>query len=146
MENRLTIKKSISILCHYNMKIALLFLLFCALCSANAQTVQKKIGNTEKSASSILDEVRAGNAYLVDVRTPHEYQSGHLKHTQNIDYNGPGFGAAISKLNKTKPVYLYCRSGNRSGKALDSLKAQGFKSYYNLGGLEQLKKEGFAAE
>ena len=127
-------------------KIALLFLSFSVLSNTYAQTVQKKIGNTDKSASSILDEVRAGNAYLVDVRTPQEYQSGHLKHTRNIDYNGPGFSNTIAKLNKTKPVYLYCRSGNRSGKALDSLKALGFKSYYNLGGLEQLKTEGFAVE
>ncbi|WP_221391450.1 rhodanese-like domain-containing protein [Dyadobacter sp. NIV53] len=127
-------------------KIILVFIFFSALSTAYAQPVQKKIADTEKSATSIQDEVKSGKAYLIDVRTAREYQSGHLKQTRNIDYNSPGFGAAISKLNKTKPVYLYCRSGNRSGKALDSLKALGFKSYYNLGGLEQLKTEGFAAE
>jgi len=127
-------------------KIILLFLLFGAMSSIHAQTAPKKIANTDKSASSIQDEVKSGKAYLVDVRTPQEYQSGHLKYTQNIDYNGYGFGSAIGKLNKTKPVYLYCRSGNRSGKALDTLKAQGFKNFYNLGGLEQLKTEGFAVE
>jgi phage shock protein E len=125
----------------------LLVFIFCAaLNSLYAQPAQEKTSPGQKSARAIEQQVRSGEAYLIDVRTVEEYQSGHLKHTRNIDYKSPGFGAAISKLNKAKPVYLYCRSGNRSGKALDTLKAKGFKNYYNLGGLEQLKKEGFAVE
>ena len=56
----------------------------------------------------------------------------------------PVFKQKISKLDRNKPVYLYCRSGNR--KSLDTLKTLGFKFYYNIGEMEQLKTKGFPAQ
>ena len=119
------------------------FLIFIAIVAiARAQIGEEN----KKSADVIMKEVKTGRAYLVDVRTPEEYSTGHLVLSQNIDYNSPDFKEKISKLNKIKTVYLYCRSGNRSGKAVDTLKVMGFKSYYNIGGLEKLKSEGFSAQ
>jgi phage shock protein E len=90
----------------------------------------------------LLQQVQKGEVYLIDVRTPEEYKEGNLEYSVNIDYLGEDFKTILSGLDKSKPVYVYCRSGNRSGKALDSLKILGFTHYYNLGGFEQLKAAG----
>lgn len=96
-----------------------------------------------KPSSEVLKNIKSGTAYLVDVRTPEEFNGGHLQFAKNIDFNGPEFRAQLAKLDKKKPVYLYCRSGNRSGKATDTLKVLGFTTFYNIGGFENLKGEGF---
>ncbi|WP_342083614.1 rhodanese-like domain-containing protein [Dyadobacter sp. OTU695] len=122
----------------------LLTLLFCAAFAAQAQHVAP--GNIVKADDQALAKIKAGKAYLVDVRTPQEFDGGHLQYAANINFNSPDFKAQIAKLDRHKPVYLYCRSGNRSGKAADTLKTLGFHTYYNIGGFEQLKADGFPAE
>ncbi|MEZ4857284.1 MAG: rhodanese-like domain-containing protein [Flavobacteriaceae bacterium] len=75
------------------------------------------------------------NVQLVDVRTPQEYQGGYLKNAINIDYfDALNFTLTFEKLNKQKPVYLYCRSGNRSQKAAAKLVEMGFTKIYDLKG------------
>jgi thioredoxin 1 len=71
---------------------------------------------------------------LVDVRTPEEFSKGHLVNAQNIDYNGDNFKQEISKVDKTKPVYVYCLSGGRSGNAAKELRSLGYKEVYELDG------------
>ncbi len=119
-------------------------LLFASALVAQAQHKAPK--NIVKADDQALAKIKAGKAYLVDVRTPEEFDGGHLQYAKNINFNGTDFKAQIAKLDKHKPVYLYCRSGNRSGKAADTLQALGFHSYYNIGGFEQLKAEGFPAK
>lgn len=97
---------------------------------------------TNQDYQKLVQQLKKGEVYLIDVRTPEEYNEGNLEYSQNIDYNGKDFKSNLNKLDKNKPVYLYCRSGNRSGKAIDSLKALGFSKYYNIGGFEKLKAEG----
>ena len=83
------------------------------------------------------------NEVLVDVRTPDEYNSGHLKDAQNIDFRSAGFQEEIGKLNKNNPVFLYCMSGGRSSQAAEQLKSMGFKEIYNLdGGILKWKAAG----
>jgi len=122
----------------------LIILFFASVLAVQAQHAAPK--NIVKPDPQALAQIKAGKAYLVDVRTPEEFDGGHLQYSQNINFNGPDFKAQIAKLDKNKPVYLYCRSGNRSGKAADTLKALGFHTYYNIGGFEQLKTDGFPAE
>jgi thioredoxin len=71
---------------------------------------------------------------LVDVRTPEEFEKGHLVNAQNIDYNGDNFKQEITKVDKTKPVYVYCLSGGRSGNAAREMRAMGYKEVYELDG------------
>lgn len=72
---------------------------------------------------------------LVDVRTAREYRRGHLGNALNIDfYSKSRFETAFNKLDKSKPVYLYCRSGHRSRKAAMKLIAMGFNKIYDLEG------------
>jgi phage shock protein E len=100
------------------------------------------IKGTSETSNQLNQKIKKGKVYLIDVRTPEEYKSGHLKYSTNIDFKSEDFKAQIEKLDKKKPVYLYCRTGNRSGKAADLLKTLGFVKYYNIGGFEDLKKAG----
>jgi rhodanese-related sulfurtransferase len=79
--------------------------------------------------------IRQKKVQLVDVRTPREYKGGHIGKAINIDlFQGSSFKQAIEKLDKSKPVYLYCRSGSRSKKAAQKILDMGFEKVYDLKG------------
>lgn len=88
----------------------------------------------------VLDPVRFEHAVsgkdvqLVDVRTSREFRSGHIKGATNIDFLSSHFEAGFEKLNKDKPLYIYCRSGSRSRKASRKLQTLGFSEIYDLQG------------
>jgi len=69
---------------------------------------------------------------LVDVRTPEEFAKGHLDGAININFKKRTFPSYISAISKDKPVLIYCRSGNRSGKAAFIMQALGFNDVYDL--------------
>lgn len=69
---------------------------------------------------------------LIDVRTPGEFNSGHLINAENIDFLDRKFSEEINTLDKNKATYIYCKSGNRSGKAMAAMMNAGFKKVYNL--------------
>lgn len=67
---------------------------------------------------------------LVDVRSKSEYEEGHIRRALNIDINNKSFAKiAEEKLNKKKPVAVYCRSGKRSKRAAVVLSEKGFTVY-----------------
>ncbi|TXE16744.1 rhodanese-like domain-containing protein [Psychroserpens burtonensis] len=74
------------------------------------------------------------NVQLVDVRTLKEYKSGHIKGSKNIDFFSSKFNIEFDKMNKQKPVYVYCRSGSRSRQTSKKLYALGFAQIYDLKG------------
>ena len=80
-------------------------------------------------------ELIANDYYLIDVRTPEEFKSGYLEDAINIEWqNIKNLNKEIKKDDK---IYLYCRSGNRSGKATDILINLGYKNVKNIGGLKE---------
>lgn len=74
------------------------------------------------------------NSVLLDVRTPNEYASSHIASAINIDFENQTFLSEIKKLDTSKTYFVYCRSGNRSGKAVTIMKNNGFKNIYELSG------------
>ena len=75
------------------------------------------------------------NAFILDVRTPMEFQQGYIPDASNIDiYRGQQFMAELEKLDKSKSYYVYCRSGARSGQACAIMNGLGFEKAYNLAG------------
>ena len=72
---------------------------------------------------------------LVDVRTPEEFAECHLPGALNIDWRGEGFSEKAQKLDKARPVLVYCRSGRRSAEAARTLDGLGFKTYNMKGGI-----------
>lgn len=74
------------------------------------------------------------NAILLDVRTAGEVAQGAIKGHKHIDIMSTSFAEKISKLDKEKSYFIYCRSGNRSGQACNFMFNQGFTKLYNLSG------------
>ncbi|GGM75656.1 thioredoxin [Dyadobacter beijingensis] len=90
---------------------------------------------------------KSGSAQLLDVRTPEEYEEGHLAKAANVDYKSPDFKEKIAKLDKNKPVFVYCLSGGRSAAAATALHENGFNEVYDMkGGYLKWNTSGKAVE
>ncbi len=90
---------------------------------------------TNLSATEFAEKIKAmPQAPVVDVRTPEEFEKGHLVNSKNIDWNNSNFEEQISKLDKSKPVFVYCLSGGRSSSAASKMRQDGFKQVYELNG------------
>ena len=87
---------------------------------------------------------RDAEAPLLDVRTPDEFASGHLAGAVNVDVMSPTFQSQVAALDLPAdgPVYLYCRSGNRSGQATKALRQMGHAGAVNIGGIGGLVSAG----
>jgi len=70
---------------------------------------------------------------LVDVRTPEEFAGGHIAGAKNIALQD--LPNRLDELPHDQPIVLYCRSGNRSGQAMQLLAKAGYDRLYNLGGV-----------
>ena len=96
--------------------------------------------STNKTKSEILSKeefkalVENANVTLIDVRTPEEFKEGKIFHAKNINYFDHDFQSKINELDKSKTVYIYCRSGNRSQKAAKKMKNLGFQHIVDLEG------------
>lgn len=81
-------------------------------------------------------EVAALDATIVDVRTPEEFDAGHLDGAVNIDVQSASFADEIAALDPEGSYVVYCRSGNRSAAAVEQMRAAGFTDVTDLGGLQ----------
>lgn len=96
---------------------------------ANAQTVKRlDPQNFEKKFKEMKEPT------LIDVRTASEYAQGHLPNAKLIDIYSSDFESRVSKLDKSKPVFVYCKAGSRSSAASKVLVDLGFKEIYDLSG------------
>ena len=89
---------------------------------------------------------REPGALVVDVRTAGEFAGGHVVGARNVDVNGGDFAARLDSVDRARPVYLYCRTGSRSGRAKETLDAAGFTNVVNAGGFEALRAAGAETE
>jgi len=71
---------------------------------------------------------------ILDVRTPEEFNAGHIENAININLEGSDFASEVSKLDKDATVAVYCRSGNRSGVATEQMAELGFTDMYDMQG------------
>lgn len=116
-----------------------LFLPVCCLsfliaCNSQAQQSSLSVNEFEKG-------IAKNNIQLLDVRSPREYQSGHLGNSLLADWNNEiEFQNRVNTLDKTKPVYTYCLSGARSGAATEWLNQHGFTAYNLTGGISAWKR------
>jgi thioredoxin len=75
-----------------------------------------------------------GSAQLVDVRTPGEFERGHLASAVNLDLSTGDFAQRAEGLDRERPVFVYCLSGSRSAVAARWLASYGFGEVYDLSG------------
>ncbi len=109
------------------MKILISILLLFAGIVAQAQNC-KKVNLQEFEQK--LKETK--NAVLLDLRTPKEFASGHIKGSKNIDFFGKRFYDQILKYPKDTPLFIYCESGGRSGQTFERLKNEGYQFVYEM--------------
>lgn len=110
--------------------LTILLLLCCFSCLS-----QEEKGIYIIDAQSIKTTVIGKDVQLVDVRSEEEYNRGHIDDAININIaNKERFTSEIQKLDKTKPIYIYCHSGVRSRRASSLIKKLGFTSIYDFTG------------
>ncbi len=106
------------------------------------QKVEPTIRNVKaKIFAQLLRNTK--NPQIIDIRTPGEYASGHLKNAILINYYDRNFAKNIESagLDKSRPVFIYCRSGHRSSDAIPLFKKLGFKHIVNLAyGINEWKR------
>jgi rhodanese-related sulfurtransferase len=99
-------------------------------CSAGAVT---ELGARE--AAELLARHQGDPAFvIIDMRTPPEYREGHIPGARMIDYYDPQFKTLLGRLDRDKTYLVYCRSGNRTGRALSTMRELGFSHVYHLKG------------
>ncbi len=74
---------------------------------------------------------------VIDVRTPIEVATGVLEGAINIDWYSPSFASDVSSLDRSAPYVIYCRSGYRSGEAVDAMTGMGFTNVINAGSIAE---------
>ena len=102
------------------------FLISCG--HTNSQTIE----NIEVLEFQKL--INKENGIIIDVRTPQEFHSGHIKEATNIDFYAAEFTDKLKIVRKDVPIYVYCRSGGRSSSAASKMEKLGFSKVYNLTG------------
>ena len=114
-------------------KIIPVFILFIAAtfgCEAQQKSEIKVIPPQEARIKMAAEE----DLILIDVRTPKEFEEGNIKGAKNINFFDERFLDQMQQYDKEKPIYIYCRSGNRSSKAAKQLQEIGFKEIYDIKG------------
>jgi thioredoxin len=99
------------------------------LASCTAQT------KTSLSADEFEKAIAKDSIQILDVRTPGEYASGHIKNTLLANWNDTKeFERRIAFVDKKKPVYVYCLAGGRSAAAAEKMRGLGYENVYELKG------------
>ena len=81
--------------------------------------------------------LKNGDGIIIDVRTPNEFNLGHIKDASNIDFYSDDFIHKLEVVRKDVPIYIYCRSGGRSSQAAIKMEKLGFTNIFNLlGGIK----------
>lgn len=98
-----------------------------------------------KALEALQKKLTQKDVVLIDVRTPEEFVNGHVKGAKNLNFMNENFQQEVAKLDKSKRYYLYCASGNRSGKAMQyfharKIKAESIETY------DQMKDLGLTVE
>ena len=75
---------------------------------------------------------------FIDVRTVAEFENESIVNTQNIEWQN--ISDIQTFISKDEEIFLFCRSGNRSGKAKKILEAEGYARVINIGGFEEAKE------
>lgn len=91
--------------------------------------------------------ISGGEVVVIDVRTPEEFEGGHIPHAKNIDIKDTSFDEKIGELDRNKNYVINCQMGGRSSRATARMEEIGFKNVKNLiGGITAWKEAGLPVE
>jgi phage shock protein E len=121
-------------------KSGLLMVMFAIACSTKNPANENLLLKPADFQSKMLS---TPGAMILDVRTPEEVMKGYLKGALNMDFKNQEFKVLISGLDKTRPYFIYCAAGVRSGKTADMMSDLNFQKIYTLeGGFDAWKAAG----
>jgi rhodanese-related sulfurtransferase len=100
-------------------------------CGGSAASTVQDVG-----AARVVDMIDA--RIVIDVRTPAEYNAGHISGAQNINVEAADFGSKIASLDKEAAYLVYCHSGRRSGVAAAQMASAGFTDIVDGGAMADL--------
>jgi rhodanese-related sulfurtransferase len=89
---------------------------------------------TSVEPSVFYKEMNENTVPVIDLRTPREFDMGHIQNVINIDYYSPNFLERLDVLNRNEPYLIYCYSGSRSYDTLQIMKRMGFTNVLDLSG------------
>lgn len=113
----------------------LFFLFLFIACSSNTET--NTLSNTDGKTSISQFKTKIASVstpQLVDVRTPEEFSRGSLDGAINMNFRSNDLDNQLNTLDKSKPVFIFCQSGGRSGKCYKKMKDMGFSEVYDMEG------------
>ena len=117
----------------------LMLLAAVAALSATAQAAPKA---TPQTAAKAAAQPAKAKGIWIDVRTPEEYQEGHLADAVNIPHDQIANKISATAADKNAPIHLYCKSGRRAGLAKQQLEKMGYTNVSNHGGYQDLLAKG----
>lgn len=101
--------------------------------------------NAADANQLVADNAASGDFVILDIRTPEEFNAGHIAESMNIDFYESNFADQLDQLDKDKTYLVYCNSGNRSGTAIGTMRGLGFIDVYDLdGGIQAWYSSGFS--
>lgn len=123
-----------NIIVHFKTKNCLIYVIAIFL-SSHYCTAQRESNISIIEYVQFIEVVKDQNIQLIDVRTSKEYNEGYIAMAKNIPIKKrKKFKTAVQKLDKEKPIYVYCYSGVRSKRSTRILRKLGFKSIYDYRG------------
>ena len=101
--------------------------------SLSAQDSTRIIAVSAKEAAALINNHNGDNDFaILDIRTPGEFQSGHLPDAILVDFYSQTFSDQLNRLDKEKSYLVYCRTGNRSTNSLGLFKKLKFDKIYHM--------------
>jgi len=124
---------------------ACIFVVMIMLVLSGASSASGLATISPKQANTLIQQEKGNPEFvLLDIRTPREFKAGHIEGAVLIDYYSQDFLRKMKGLDKNKTYLMYCRSANRSTRALSRIKDMGFKSFFNMDqGIIGWQKNGF---
>ena len=119
-----------------------------SLISLAGCSTSSSVSVTNVDAADFLSQISSGEVIVLDVRTPEEFNAGHLSGAVNLDVQSGQFETELSKLDKAATYAIYCRSGRRSTIAAEKMANDGFTNIvnFNQGGFAELAQAGAQTE
>jgi rhodanese-related sulfurtransferase len=101
---------------------------------------------TVEQAQKLMQQRAGQKGFVVlDVRTPGEFREGHLAGAVNADFLASDYAVRLSAMDRGKSYLVYCRTGNRSTKAVHAMEQLGFRTVYHMrDGIVGWEKTGLA--
>jgi len=94
----------------------------------------------ELTPQEAAERVNQGDADLVDVREPYEFEAGHIDGARHVPI--PELSEFAQTLDPQRPVVFVCRVGARSGMAAQAFRRAGFEAYNLAGGMVAWERSG----